>query len=161
MALGRRADVARGAPPRPAPPLGSPIRPRVRRVGRRDRGKIRGREPRARRGQPGALRALVGQEMSGRPRPVPGVPGRVPNWPAVGWAPGATQSWDGDGTCRVKTAGGIPARVASAASARPILATPKALSGVHQSSQQVGSYREEEWKGRAPTGEGRAFCRVV
>lgn len=80
-----QADVA-GA--RPAPPLGSPILRRARRVGRRDRGKIVGRLAARVAGRPGSLRAEVGQEMSGRPRPVPRVPGGVPDRLVVGWAPG-------------------------------------------------------------------------
>lgn len=142
-----------GAGPRPAPPLGSPILGGARRVGRRDRGKIACRLAARVAGRLGSLRAEIGKEMSGRPRPVPRVPGQVPDCLAVGWAPGATQSRDRDGTCRVQAAGGIRDRVPSQASARPILAAPKALSGAHQSSQQVGASREEAWKGGVLTGE--------
>lgn len=111
-------------------------------------------------GRPGPLRAEAGQEMSGRPRPVPQVPGRAPGRLAVGWAPGTTQSRDRDGTCRVKAEGGIRARVASQASAHPILAVSKALSGGHQSCQQVGAHWEEGWKGRLSTGETLVQGRV-
>lgn len=111
-------------------------------------------------GRLGPLRTEVGQEMSGRPRPVPQVPGRAPGRLAVGWAPGTTQSRDRDGTCRVKAEGGIRARVASQASARPILAVSKVLSGGHQSYQQVGAHWEEEWKGGLSTGETLVQGRV-